>query len=190
MNEAHACRNKSMVANIKHLCSHRLASLQHNHVYSFGKYNINLLYLYISQNPYIHDLREFAVKYSQPLTLGRCLCVHASRTMHTVWGSGKETLGMDKIWMPVLEQSCMELIERQRVGEEGRAQTAGQYSRWERTRDIESDQISVRGGGTRTTWPARIQSKIFPTFWLWDGVCVYMCHVVRHTVWGRGRPWR
>ena len=40
-----------------------------------------------------------------------------------------ETLGMDKIWMPVLEQSCMELIERQRDGEEGRAQTAEQYSR-------------------------------------------------------------
>ena len=28
-----------------------------------------------------------------------------------------KTVGMDVIWMPVLEQNCMELIERQRDGE-------------------------------------------------------------------------
>ena len=42
-------------------------------------------------------------------------------------GRGKEIveiLGMDGIWMPVLEQR--ELIQRQRDGEEGQAQTAEQ----------------------------------------------------------------
>ena len=33
---------------------------------------------------------------------------------------------MDQIWMPFLEQSCMELIEQHRDGKEGRAQTAEQ----------------------------------------------------------------
>ena len=41
--------------------------------------------------------------------------MHASRTGHMARGRGKEivvTLGMDKIWMPFLEQSCNRVAGR------------------------------------------------------------------------------
>ena len=55
-----------------------------------------------------------------------------------------KTVGMDVIWMPVLEQSCMELIERQRHGER-RAQT-----RWEQTRDIDRSRLEGEELGQNT----------------------------------------
>ena len=48
-------------------------------------------------------------------------------------------------WMPVLEQSCMELIERQRDGEPDRGPGPDKVGANKRHR-----RISVRGGGIRT----------------------------------------
>ena len=58
-----------------------------------------------------------------------------------------KTVGMDIIWMPVLEQSCMELIERQRHGEPDRGPGPDKVGVNKRHR-----RISVRGGGIRTEY--------------------------------------